>query len=76
VFQDIDVDNIPNFNYFQIKKKTVDGRTTLQFLDISADIFYNELKAQDLYIKMSNSTLSHEVRNPLNSIITNSLIQE
>lgn len=25
---------------------------------------------------MSNSTLSHEVRNPLNSIITNSLIQQ
>jgi signal transduction histidine kinase len=54
----------------------VDGRTTLQFLDISADIFYNELKAQDQYINMSNATLSHEVRNPLNSIITISMIQE
>ena len=73
MYEDLNEEIIPDFKYFQIKKtKTKIGattRTTLQLMDLSADIFYNEMKAQEQYINMSNATLSHEVRNPLNQIM-------
>jgi len=42
--------NIPNFNFFQVKKCMIiddEGfeRYTLQFIDISAKIFYDDIKA-------------------------------
>ena len=40
VFKGINVENIPEFKYLQVKKKNINGQTTLQFLDITSDIFY------------------------------------
>ena len=51
-------------------------RHTLQFIDISAKIFYDDIKAQEEFMSLSTSTISHEMRNPLNSIISQCKIQE
>ena len=72
---------LPSFQLFQIKKgitMSKDGkkRCTLQFIDISKQIFYSDIKAQEEYASLMNSTVSHEMRNPLNSIINQCLIQE
>jgi signal transduction histidine kinase len=63
--------------YFQIKKGKIESKSdelneikhTLQFIDISSKIFYDDIKAQDEFSSLINSTISHEMRNPLNSII-------
>ena len=41
----------------------------LQIIDISKDILYDEVKAQSEFLSLINVTVSHEMRNPLNSII-------
>ena len=66
---------LPNFRFFQIKKcisKSPAGeiKFTLQLIDISSKIFYDDLKAQEEFTSLINSTISHEMRNPLNSIIS------
>lgn len=45
----------------------------LQFLDISKSILYDIEKAQNQMLEMVNSCVSHEMRNPLNSIISQNL---
>ena len=49
---------------------------TLQFIDISASIFYDDIKAQEGFSTLINSTISHEMRNPLNAIISQQLIHQ
>lgn len=44
-------------------------RITLQFFDLNSKIFYDDIKAQEEYMSLTNSTISHEMRNPLNSIL-------
>jgi hypothetical protein len=49
-FRGLDLENIPTYKFFQIKRNmtiTPEGtqRFTLQFIDISAKIFYNDIKA-------------------------------
>jgi signal transduction histidine kinase len=58
--------------------KTNEGKVkfTLQFVDISSKIFYDDLKAQEEFTSLINSTISHEMRNPLNSIISESRVQD
>ena len=43
----------------------------IQAIDISADILYDNAKAQRQFQEMSNACLSHEMRNPLNAISGN-----
>ena len=74
-FKGLDLENIPTFKYFQIKRNmtvTQEGkeRFTMQFIDISAKIFYDDIKAQEEFMSLITSTISHEMRNPLNSIIS------
>lgn len=38
-------------------------------IDISAKIFYDDIKATEEFMNITTSTISHEMRNPLNSII-------
>lgn len=45
---------------------------TIQFIDIQGKIFYDEIQAQSRFMTVINSTISHEMRNPLNSIISQS----
>lgn len=39
------------------------------FIDISQKILYDTSKAEGEFLSLINSTISHEMRNPLNSII-------
>ena len=41
----------------------------LCFIDISQKILYDTSKAEGEFLSLINSTISHEMRNPLNSII-------
>ena len=78
---DISKENLPSFTYFQIKKginiqEGGEQQYLLQFIDISSKIFYDDMKAQDDFSSLINSTISHEMRNPLNSIINQCCVQE
>ena len=60
-------------NYFQIKlskfsRKDKD-KVMLQFIDISKSILYEMEKSHNAVLSMINACVSHEMRNPLNSII-------
>jgi signal transduction histidine kinase len=59
--------------YFQIKlSKFVrkdKERIMIQFIDISKAILYDMEKGHNAVLSMINACVSHEMRNPLNSII-------
>ena len=38
-------------------------------VDISDKILYSEVKAEHTFLEMINAAVSHELRNPLNSLI-------
>ena len=70
-FQDSELESIPKYRYFQIKKSAIGRSSTrfiLQFIDISSKIFYDDLRAQEEYMNITTSTISHEMMNPLNGI--------
>ena len=48
----------------------------LCFSDISQKILYDTTKAEGELLSLINSTISHEMRNPLNSIINQCTILE
>ncbi len=78
--KNISRDFLPSFLYFQIKRCTRINekgikKHTLQFIDISAKIFYDDIKAQEEFVSLINSTISHEMKNPLNSIVNECIIQ-
>ena len=58
--------------YVQIKRQllVVDDQNmqVLQIIDISKDIMYNVASGEKKLIELINATVSHEMRNPLNSI--------
>ena len=70
----LELEQVPSYRFFQIKKSiyTLNGEEmiTLQFIDIDPNIFYDDLKAQEGFSTLINSTISHEMRNPLNAIIS------
>lgn len=45
----------------------------LQFIDISKSILYDNQKAQNQGLEMINACVSHEMRNPLNSIVAHNI---
>jgi len=45
----------------------------LQFIDISKSILYDNQKAQNHALEMINACVSHEMRNPLNSIVAHNI---
>ena len=49
--------------------KSLDEEFILQINDISDKIFYNEKKAEIKFQTLMNASVSHELRNPLNSIV-------
>ena len=71
----IDEEFIPKFKFLQIKKSMIKSlekgqeKTMLCFIDISQKILYDTSKAEGEFLSLINSTISHEMRNPLNSII-------
>jgi signal transduction histidine kinase len=65
--------------YFQVKvsKMQIGGeeRTIVQFSDVSDSIRYMEAKTENTVLQMTNATVSHELRNPLNSIKAQNIMQ-
>ena len=78
----IETEYIPNFKFFSFKKSKVYDRfnksykSMLCFTDISQRILYDTSKAEGELLTLINSTISHEMRNPLNSIINQCAIME
>ena len=70
-------EDIKRSQYVQIKKTEfmIDGqkRTMLQIIDISANILYDKVKAMNQFQALINACVSHELRNPLNSIIAQNI---
>jgi len=50
-------------------QKQDDEQGMISFTDISQKILYDTSKAEGELLSLINSTISHEMRNPLNSII-------
>lgn len=48
----------------------------LQFIDISAEILFDKQQIENKFLTLINALLSHELRNPLNSIIAQSMEQK
>jgi signal transduction histidine kinase len=45
----------------------------IQIIDISASIMYDKEQAQNAFLSLVNACISHELRNPLNSIIAQNI---
>ena len=59
-----------DFKYVHLKIKPIkEGETLIQIIDISDKMLYNEAKAEHDYLALINATVSHELRNPLSSLI-------
>lgn len=41
-----------------------------QLIDISDSILYDQQKARNSFLQVINATVSHELRNPLNAILS------
>ena len=76
--QHLQLEQVPSYRFFQIKKcvtKVTDSEMiTLQFIDISSSIFYDDIKAQEGFSTLINSTISHEMKNPLHQISSQQVI--
>ena len=78
----IDEEYMLTYKFFQINKSTVQTlqnepeKILLSFVDISQKILYDTSKAQTEMLSLINSSISHEMRNPLNSIINECKIME
>lgn len=40
----------------------------LQFINVSKEIMYEQVHAENQFLAITNATVSHELRNPLQSI--------
>ena len=63
-----------NFIYLQIRRKVVQTlfckNEMLQITDISEKILYEMSEGEKRLLALINATVSHEMRNPINSIHT------
>ena len=67
----------PNFDFVHLKIKKissdVEGQSTsvvIQIIDMSDKMLYNEAKAEQTFSTLMNAAVSHELRNPLSSLIS------
>jgi signal transduction histidine kinase len=57
----------------KIYKKGEEERILVQFIDISNEIMYEQVHAENEFLAITNATVSHELRNPLQSICSQNL---
>ena len=66
--------------YVQIKSskfiRDKEETTMFQIINISDTILYNRSKAENQFLGLINACVSHELRNPLNSIIAQNIEKE
>jgi hypothetical protein len=60
-----------NFKYVVIKMKKFSRKNKflIQIIDMSDKMLYNEIKAEKSFLALINAAVSHELRNPLSSLI-------
>ena len=80
IVDDDDVDKDEIFEpYSYLKIKTKDYRMSgeqncmIQMIDETKNIMYQDSRGKNKFLQMINATVSHELRNPLNSIIQQNL---
>ena len=70
---DLNKETNPNKHYVQIKVTKFNfqekKKDIIQIIDISASIMYDQQQAQNSFLSLVNACISHELRNPLNSIM-------
>lgn len=44
-------------------------KVLVQLIDVSDKMLYNEVKAEQQFLALINAAISHELRNPLSSMI-------
>jgi signal transduction histidine kinase len=70
---DTDQNNNLKFKFVQIKVKKIHEKNKklklIQVIDVSHKILYDETKAEHDFLELINASVSHELRNPLNSMI-------
>ena len=61
-----------------ITEYDMDGKLSImiQIRNVSANILYDQSKADNKFLQMINACISHELRNPLNSIIAQNMNKE
>lgn len=68
---------IPKSRYFRIKITSLDHiskvRQIMQIIDITSCILYDKEHAQNSFLSLINACVSHELRNPLNSIMAQNI---
>jgi signal transduction histidine kinase len=67
VTKDKEVGASQNFVQFRKKlyKKGNEQRIMLQIIDVSNQILYEQVYAENEFLAITNATVSHELRNPL-----------
>ena len=55
--------------YLKEKVDESNYKTLIQIIDMSDKMLYNEVKAEQSFLTLINATVSHELRNPLASLI-------
>ena len=53
----------------RLAEKLLKQRFLLQIIDVNDKILYNETKAEKSFLTLINAAISHELRNPLNSLM-------
>lgn len=65
-------ENNMNFKYVQIKNKMItqdsEKVNLLQIIDLSSQVMFEFAKAEKRLMSLINATVSHEMRNPINSL--------
>mmetsp|Transcript_17668 Transcript_17668/g.27354 ORF Transcript_17668/g.27354 Transcript_17668/m.27354 type:complete len:92 (+) Transcript_17668:930-1205(+) len=63
--------------YVQLKLKEYElnseKKLMVQIVDVSQDILYQKANAENEFLSITNATVSHELRNPLQSILSQNL---
>jgi hypothetical protein len=69
----INLEVIPNsiFSFVTIKIMSLDmtGKIMIQIIDSSDKMLYSEVSAEKSFLALINAAVSHELRNPLSSLI-------
>ena len=72
-FQIFSAHNSHQDKYYQIKasKIQIENQSSimLKIIDITVEVMLNKQKTHNKLLSVINSTVSHEIRNPLNSIV-------
>ena len=65
-------ENNMNFKYVQIKNKIItqdsEKVNLLQIIDLSSQVMFEFAKGEKRLMSLINATVSHEMRNPINSL--------